>query len=126
MSESNTGTTRSGDSSDSSLKSQQRQEAAEQHAQTGGMTQEDIEKLSLAEIIERIGQPDEVYRMGRRQNSVLYIWKTGDSDFTVVSAIEAIDGHSPTIVLAKFVHRPAYVVRNMKTGMAKVVAEQER
>jgi len=86
-------------------------------ANKGSAAAEDLKKLGYAEIVRRLGEPDEDYRSKKKPNMGLAIWETGDNEYTVVSFIEAIDGISPTLVLTVHDKRSRSIVENMKRSL---------
>jgi hypothetical protein len=78
------------------------------------VTADDLKKLGYDEIVRRLGEPDEEYRSKKKSNMRLAIWETGDSLYTVVSLIEAIDGSGQTLVLTVHDKRSKSIVENMK------------
>jgi len=87
--------------------------------EAASLTQAEIDKLSLEEIRNRLGQPSEVYRSSIHSNTGLYIWETGSNDFAVLLFVETIDGSNQVIILNKFVHRSGSIVERLKRVVDK-------
>lgn len=81
------------------------------------LTADQLQKLSYAEIVKRLGEPDEDYRSKNKDNMGLAIWETGDEEFTVVGFVHSIDGSGRTIVLSAHVKRSKSIVENMKRAL---------
>ncbi|QEL17868.1 hypothetical protein [Limnoglobus roseus] len=80
-------------------------------------TAEDLQKLSYAQIVQRLGEPDEDYRSKKKDNMGLAIWETDDGLYTVVSFVHAIDGSGRTVVLTVHDKRSRSIVENMKRAL---------
>ena len=80
----------------------------------GVLTQAQLDGMSLAQILLRLGPPDESYQGSRRRNVKLAVWNADGGNYVTVSYIEAIDGKSAPLVMTRNVNRPREVVEQMK------------
>lgn len=81
------------------------------------ITAEEMQEMSFQQILERFGEPEEVYRKPDKQNLGVYIWKTGEDDYAAITFVQPVEGSGQMHIASRFVHLTGALVAKLKKAL---------